>query len=238
MQPVMSDQTPSSPAVSQEEAEAAVRGADFVIDVREADERTVARAAADKVELGVRFATASRGTEDIKLEVARPAAEIDHRKAPTDFRILPMTVVDRFTSAKLSRLPAAYGFTGQTKLLSLLLRHGIIVHRLERGVTAPAEFFQVSDLTVATSAFQGVKMTRLEGTFTPGEVSLQTGDYFVPMNQPLANLAFSILEPESVDGAVAWDFIEPALSAGNPYPIAKLTKPVTAPSRQVSVEWP
>ena len=45
---------------------------------------------------------------------------------------------------------------------------------------------------------------------------MPAGSLFVPANQPLARLAFYLLEPESDDGLVTWNIIEEGLAAGRP----------------------
>jgi hypothetical protein len=45
---------------------------------------------------------------------------------------------------------------------------------------------------------------------------------FIPAAQPLARLAFYLLEPESDDGLVTWNLIEEGLVAGETYPIYRV----------------
>ena len=46
---------------------------------------------------------------------------------------------------------------------------------------------------------------------------------FIPANQPLGRLAFYLLEPESDDGLVTWNFIEEGVSVGKTYPVYRVT---------------
>ena len=52
---------------------------------------------------------------------------------------------------------------------------------------------------------------------------MQAGSLFIPANQPLGRLAFYLLEPESDDGLVTWNFIEEGVSVGQTYPIYRVT---------------
>jgi hypothetical protein len=45
---------------------------------------------------------------------------------------------------------------------------------------------------------------------------------FIPAAQPLARLAFYLLEPESDDGLVTWNLIENGLAGGGTYPIYRV----------------
>jgi hypothetical protein len=47
------------------------------------------------------------------------------------------------------------------------------------------------------------------------------GDWFVPMDQPLANVAVYLLEPESDDGLVRWGWFD-ALAVGDGYPVLRV----------------
>ena len=52
---------------------------------------------------------------------------------------------------------------------------------------------------------------------------MSAGSLFIPANQPLARLAFYLLEPESDDGLVTWNIIEEGLAVGQTYPIYRVT---------------
>ena len=45
----------------------------------------------------------------------------------------------------------------------------------------------------------------------------------MPADQPLARLAFYLIEPESDDGLVTWNIIEEGLAAGQTCPIYRVT---------------
>jgi hypothetical protein len=47
------------------------------------------------------------------------------------------------------------------------------------------------------------------------------GDWFVPMDQPLAHVAIYLLEPESDDGLVRWGWFD-ALNPGDAYPVLRV----------------
>jgi hypothetical protein len=61
-------------------------------------------------------------------------------------------------------------------------------------------------------------------TFPAGSVLVRTA-------QPLASLIFYLLEPESDDGFVNWNFLDDYLEKGKTYPIYKLTGEVKAASK-------
>jgi hypothetical protein len=85
------------------------------------------------------------------------------------------------------------------------------------------ERFSITDYTKAPKPFQGRQEARLTGTFDKAQLTVPAGSLFVPANQPLARLAFYLLEPESDDGLVTWNIIEEGLAAGQTYPIYRVT---------------
>jgi len=62
------------------------------------------------------------------------------------------------------------------------------------------------------------------------------GDWFVPMDQPLAHVAIYLLEPESDDGLVRWGWFD-ALAVGDVYPVLRVPgKAGLAPPPRAKVE--
>ena len=51
-------------------------------------------------------------------------------------------------------------------------------------------------------------MAGLEGEFNSKTKKCKKGDYKIEMTQPLANLIFYLLEPQSDDGLVNWNFLD------------------------------
>ncbi len=68
---------------------------------------------------------------------------------------------------------------------------------------------------------------RLKGSFKTEEVDFPAGSIIVRTAQPLANVAAYLLEPQSNDGLVTWNFFDrylvPQWGMGyNPYPVYKI----------------
>ncbi|MBL4574144.1 MAG: hypothetical protein JKY86_13895, partial [Gammaproteobacteria bacterium] len=70
--------------------------------------------------------------------------------------------------------------------------------------------------------------SRLVGAFEPETKGFSAGDYYVAMNNRLANLIFYLLEPESDDGLAYWnmfdDYLERELvnTSAVDYPVFKI----------------
>ena len=56
--------------------------------------------------------------------------------------------------------------------------------------------------------------------------------YVVRAAQPLGILALYLLEPQSDDGLVTWNFTDPWLRSGQ-FPILRVVERITVPLRQV-----
>ena len=174
-------------------------------------------------ELGVRFELASRGRdEEIRLEVPLPESQIDHTKAPTQWEVKRLPVWDRFAPTRMARVPKFYLVPKSLgPAIQLLRRHGIPLERLPRDWSGKAEVFTIGE-RVQARPFQGHALNRLEGTWAMSELNLLAGTLKVSTDGPLGRLAFHLLEPESLDGLAAWNFLDDALAVGAAYPIIKV----------------
>jgi hypothetical protein len=109
-----------------------------------------------------------------------------------------------------------------TGAIDRLRWHGIRIQELAADAQLAVERFSISAVTRAPKVFQGHQEARLKGAFDKAQLSVQEGSLFIPANQPLARLAFYLLEPESDDGLVTWNFIEDGLESGKTYPIYRV----------------
>jgi hypothetical protein len=99
--------------------------------------------------------------------------------------------------------------------------HGVRVEEVTRAVTARVEQFEIAGITRPDRAFQGHRETKLTGRLVASQLAVQPGSLFVSARQPLARLAFYLLEPESDDGLVDWNLMDEALTIGQLYPVAR-----------------
>jgi len=187
--------------------------------------------------LGVRFEMAQRGSETVELEKLVAGETVNHGKAPKNYESVKMPVFDRFTSSKTAKFPAAYLFPASEKRVAgLLTSHGIVVEVLTAEWQGTADAFQISEVSQAAQPFQGHRLIRLEGTFQSATRRYPTGSYVVRTAQPLGILAFHILEPESLDGATAWGFLEGTLTASTAHPICKSFAKISAPMQRLRIQ--
>jgi hypothetical protein len=186
-------------------------------------------------EVGVRFEFASRGEEPVPLEVTTAdGPPVDRRKAPRRVEDRVLTIYDRFQVTRTARLPAAYLVPGDLPgIVALLRRHGADMGRLTEPWRGPAEAFTIGEVEAARSRFEGHHLTRLEGRFSTRDAEAPAGTFVVPAAQPLGTLVALLLEPESLDGAAAWEFLAGRLKVGAEYPILKAMQPVRGATERV-----
>jgi hypothetical protein len=124
-------------------------------------------------------------------------------------------------------VPSAYYVPAEaTKAIDLLKRHGVQM----RQITSPVSnlsAFAISDNSFQCNApsidYGTHNLHWLEGTWNPpaAPVTAPPGSWMVPMNQPLARLAFYLIEPTSDDGLTIWNYLDDLLKDAKTYPILK-----------------
>ena len=132
----------------------------------------------------------------------------------------------RFLPTRTVRRPRAYVIpAGAEAVLSALARHGIRTETLQSArKAAEIENDTLVDRTPRVPEGRGngaetIFWVRRE--MTSGEVAV--GEILVPMDQPLANVAIYLLEPESDDGLVTWGAFED-LEVGSGYPVRRVMR--------------
>ena len=139
-----------------------------------------------------------------------------------------------FAATKSTAVPRAYIFrneAGVKTVIEKLIAHGIAVEELTEPLITEVESFVIEDVKKAARAFQGHAEVKLKGRTQNETVTFPAGSLLVRTNQPLAALVCYLLEAESDDGFVNWNFLDAYLEKGKTYPIYKLMREVKAASR-------
>lgn len=156
------------------------------------------------------------------------------RPRPTDVTrtYADIPYMARFVSARGVSFPAGYLITVTDEaVIHKLLQHGIAVDRLIEPATLEVESFTVSEATGSPRLNQGHYNTNVTGEYQTVEMDFPAGTYFVSTAQTLGSVAAYLLEPESDDGLVVWNYFDRYLAtqwsrAAQPYPVFKLLEPV------------
>ncbi|MEP6999427.1 MAG: M14 family metallopeptidase [bacterium] len=96
--------------------------------------------------------------------------------------------------------------------------HGIKFTRTEREMPVKGEQYRIATNTLAEREYQGTHKTRtLTGAWEATNLTLPVGSIIIPMDQPLARLAFILFDPRSDDGFMSWNILD-AVLANTPAP--------------------
>jgi hypothetical protein len=110
-------------------------------------------------------------------------------------------------------------------VIDRLEAHGITYFKTTKDTPLKGERFKIASSTLATSEYQGThKLRTLAGAWETNEQTLPAGSLVIPMDQPLARLAFALLDPMSDDGFMTWNILDPVLGATpapDYYPVLK-----------------
>ncbi len=171
--------------------------------------------------LGVRFDFASRGAEDVLLE--KPGEKKPITQRPTNLHKVRMQVYDRFKVTKTARFPAAYLIpASEERAVALLRSHGIVVEKLLAPWQGAADEFVISEFKQGARPFQGHRLIELNGSFRAATATASQGAFIVRTAQPLGVLAFTLLEPESLDGLAAWGLLGESFVVGSAFSVVKV----------------
>ncbi len=130
-----------------------------------------------------------------------------------------------FRPTETVRAPAAYYVLPEAEdVIERLEAHGITVVRYADGRELPVERFRIDSTRVAEREFQGRRERTVWGAWEATMETLPPGTAYVSVDQPLGRLAFTLLEPRSDDGFVAWGFLDRQIDAGR-LPILRVSAP-------------
>ena len=130
--------------------------------------------------------------------------------------------------------PRAYVFKPEKNLeqvIEKLLQHGIAVEELTATLQAEVEVFTIGNVTRAQRAFQSHREMKITGTYRKESMTFPVGTIIVRTAQPLGRLVCYLLEAESDDGFVDWNYFDSYLETGKTFPVYKIMQNVNTASR-------
>jgi hypothetical protein len=126
------------------------------------------------------------------------------------------------------KFPFAYIITAHDPAVTNLLKlHGIKAEELSADTRIDVLRFEISDLKGAPRLNQGHYTNTISGKYVYGPVDFPAGTIVVRTAQPLGNLVAYLLEPQSNDGMVVWNYFDRCLvpqwgNGYNPVPVYKV----------------
>lgn len=207
--------------------------------VKDADEKTIARglnpAPADSFAIEYKLNPAK---EKITVRAFEMETYKDEKGATRQRRTGKITPVElpflsEFTAKRSVSIPFGYFITAKDPLiLSLLSTHDIQYKILKDSINLEVESFKITDLKPVQRANQGHYTNIVKGELFKQNKTFPAGTVFVPMAQKNANVAAYLLEAESDDGMLLWNFFDRYIVSqwgrGYDYPVHRtLINPAT-----------
>ena len=210
----------------------AANGAEIRRLTREADARTIALGRNDKERrIGVQYMPKAlpKPVPILVGEVVKKTNVLSGREmtAMVEDAVTPVKMLDYglFAAARSVPIARAYLIPHKEEVAAIvekLQAHGIVVEELARPLMTDVETFTIEKVTRAPRRFQGHDNVRVAGRFQQEKVRFEAGTYLVRTSQPLGLLAAYLLEPESDDGMVSWNFLDAFLEPQKVLPVYKL----------------
>ena len=108
--------------------------------------------------------------------------------------------------------------------------HGIKYTVTDKELAFSGERFKIESNTLAEREYQGTHKARtLTGTWETTSQTLPAGSLIIPMDQPLARLAFILFDPRSDDGFMWWNILDAVLGTmpgPSYYPVWRSMNPI------------
>lgn len=146
--------------------------------------------------------------------------------------VIPETMPEfgRFRPTEKEEVPAAYLVpAGLDSALDRLQAHGIRTRRLASPRRLTVQRFRIDSTWQDSVEFQGHRQRTLAGRYEIESEEVPAGTVVVPMDQPLARLAFYLLEPRSDDGLMDWNLLDDSLTGAATYPIVRIPAGAAVP---------
>jgi dipeptidyl-peptidase-4 len=159
------------------------------------------------------------------------------RPRPTDRKkTYAMPYYADFFAQRTVRLPYAYLVAVADPSVAVKLRdHGIAVERLTEPAILEVEAFRIQEIKGAERIYQGHRTNTVKGAAAVERKEFPRGTFLVRTAQPLGRLAAYLLEPESDDGFLVWNFFDRDIVSqwgrgAQTYPVYKLLTPMNLAS--------
>lgn len=160
----------------------------------------------------------------------QPGVPKGHRRTGK-FVTVKMPVYDRFKTTLWTEMPVRYLIpASDTGVIRLLRTHGVNVAAAPENFlrrSARIQQFAIDSVSTAARVFQGHKETRVNGKWQDYSGVLSGTWYIVDVAMlPRGPLAVYLLEPQSEDGLVNWNYLDRELRPDGKYPILRVLPPV------------
>jgi hypothetical protein len=138
--------------------------------------------------------------------------------------------------------PAAYVVPAQwASVIARLRAHGIAYRQIDHAVTVDAQGYQLDNPKWSDRPFEGHLMLRdVTITSVPRHEVLPIGSAIVPMDQPGANVAVELLEPDAPDSLLRWGMLNAIFEIkeyGEPRVLERLARDMMSKDAALKAEF-
>jgi hypothetical protein len=169
---------------------------------------------AGKMKKGVRFKMIT--TEKLNdfrtydyVTTKKPDGKLEYLRTGNVVTVDSVNYYGAFKAEVESTLPRGYIIpAGLAAIAEHLKKHGVKIEQLTKSGSYKGERFDITGLKKSQRKFEGHFMASVTGEFKAETKKFKKGDYVVDLAQPLANFIFYMLEPQSDDGLVNWNFFD------------------------------
>lgn len=133
-----------------------------------------------------------------------------------------------YYAKKNVKFPFAYILSvPDPEVVNVIKAHGIEVEKLDKTTSLEVEKFVLDNLKAAPRLNQGHYTETISGKFVKDTIEFNAGTYIVRTSQKLGYLVSYLLEPQSDDGLLFWNYFDRYLVPQwtrnyNPYPVYKV----------------
>jgi hypothetical protein len=187
--------------------------------IRQAKQSAIALGSnpADNDQVMLEYQQVSKGNEEFWRakgweERRRPEGgprEIEYEK-------VNLPIFTKFSTTRTTTRPWGYLLPPNlATVVPLLLDHEIAVQKLTEAVEVDAEVYYATDMR-RNEYFQGHYLQSVKVEKKVEKLKLPAGSFFVACGQPKANLISYLLEPETDDNLVTWNYLDNYLQIRSP----------------------
>jgi hypothetical protein len=189
---------------------AAERGDELMAVVAKAREDAISRG--DNDTDNDQIPLAYEQVERFKADFWRPVGgRSPQRGSDVEFELVNAPVFTKWTPTETETRPWGYLIPNSlTKVVPLLLDHGIAVKRLSRDVELEVEAWEATEIT-HDEYFQAHYLNALKADKVTKTITMPAGSFFIPSGQPMSNFISYIFEPTTNDNLVTWGYLDNVL---------------------------
>jgi len=144
-----------------------------------------------------------------EMEVLEREGSRPHITKTDKKRTYHLPYLCNYVSKRSIRFPYAYLIPLPVpEIAEKLFQHGITVERLTKSVKLQVETFKIKEIKSMERIYQGHRMNTVKGEHVVETREFPEGTLFISTAQILANVAAYLLEPESDDGLLVWNFFD------------------------------